>query len=130
MTFPHYHITDDLSDLKKFKMIYLASPYTKYPFGLDDAAEDIAKVTGRLMMMGLNVHSPIVPTHYIAKFAGIDPVDHELWMKIDAAFIEVCDAMVIAQLTGWDVSRGVAHEIDVFTLQNKPIMTLDVGTIR
>lgn len=130
MTFPHYRLDGDLSDLLKFKMIYLASPYTKYPWGLDAAAEDIAVVTGRLMLKGIKVHSPIVPTHYIAKFANIDPVDHELWMGIDAAFIEVCDSMVIAQLSGWDVSRGVAHEIEVFTLQNKPIMTLDVGTLR
>lgn len=125
-----YTMDSDFSELKKYGLIYLASPYTKYVFGLTEATKDVALIAGRLIRKGLNIYSPIVHTHYIAVAAGIDPVDHEFWMKVDAAFMERCDALMVCRMPGWDESSGVAHEVDEFDKRNRPIIQLNPGFIR
>ena len=38
-----------LESLKSVPLIYLATPYSKYPSGLEMAFRDAAKLTGRLL---------------------------------------------------------------------------------
>lgn len=96
------------------KLMYLASPYTKYPYGLDAAAQDVAKIAARLTKEGQRVYSPIIHTHYIAKFGGIDPLDHAFWMQVDETMMERCDGLVVVRLSGWEDSKGVRMEIEWF----------------
>jgi Domain of unknown function (DUF1937) len=122
-----FSIDDDLTELKRFNMLYVATPYTRYPKGIDIAAIDAANITGRLMLKGLNVYSPIVHTHECAKHAHIDPIDHDLWMRIDKAFMALCDGLIVCTLPGWAESKGVARERDYFKEVNKPIYYLRIG---
>src|SRR6478609_3449581 len=106
-----------------FGLIYLATPYTKYVYGLDAGAQDASLVAGRLIRKGLNIYAPIPHTHAIAKAAGIDPIDYDFWMGVDKAFMDKSDALIVAHLAGWDQSRGVAAEIEYFT-DKKPVFHL------
>lgn len=119
----------ELDTLLAYDLIYLASPYTKYKFGIDAAAHDVAKVAGRLIGRGIKVFSPIVHSHYVSLATGIDPLDHEFWMKADEAFMKKCDALVIARMAGWEDSYGVNLEIKNFSVAKKPMFGIN-GVIR
>lgn len=111
------------------KLIYLATPYTRYPRGLDAAFEDAAAIAGILIKRGLAVFSPICHSHPIAKYGGIDAVDHELWMRIDREMWDRCDELLVAKMDGWDQSRGVAAEIEYFLKRGAPVTYTEVGSI-
>lgn len=125
-----FNLDGDLEPLKQYEMIYLGSPYTKYPWGLDEATTDIARIVARLIRAGLKVYSPIIHTHYIALAGNIDPIDHEFWINFDTAMMLKSDSLLIAMMSGWDQSRGIKAEIDTFVHQQKPIDYLQVGVYR
>jgi hypothetical protein len=114
-----------LSDLKCFDLIYVGTPYSKYPGGVELAFVDAAKLTARLMTEGLKVYSPIAHTHPLAVHGGLDPFDHSIWLPFDATMMEKSDAMIVAMMQGWESSFGIRHEIQVFVEAGKPIYFLD-----
>ena len=91
---------------------YLASPYSKYGQGHEQAFKDAAQAAATLIKRGLLVFSPIVHSHPIAMLGGVDPVDHELWLRLDLALLDECDSLLVLMMPGWDESRGVAAEIE------------------
>jgi hypothetical protein len=111
------------------KLIYLATPYTCYPYGPNAAFEDAAAIAAALIKRGLAVFSPICHSHPIAVYGGIDAVDHELWMRIDREMWERCDELLVAKMPGWDQSRGIAAEIEYFLSHGKPVTYTEVGSI-
>lgn len=113
-----------LSDLRKGDLLYVATPYTKFAGGIDEAARQAAVAAGHLMAEGHLVFSPITHSHEISKVSGLDPLDPEFWKKIDAPFIEACDALVVVTMDGWDVSNGVIGEIGAFSGAGKPVVYL------
>lgn len=126
----HFTMDSDLTPLLEHDLIYLGSPYTKYSWGIDQAAHDVGLITGRLMARGLSVFSPIVHAHYVALASGIEPLDHDFWMKIDTAFMKKSDALLVCQMSGWDESHGVSLEMEYFDWVQKPIYTLNPGFVR
>lgn len=52
---------------------YLASPYSKYPAGIEAAFQDICKQTALLIRHKIPVYSPIAHTHPVAIHGEIDP---------------------------------------------------------
>lgn len=110
----------NISDLKHFELIYVGTPYTKYPGGIELAFADACKLTARLIGEGLNVYSPIVHCHAVAIHGGIDPLDHKFWLSVDAAMMHKADAMIVAMMDTWEDSTGIKHEVDAFCLANKP----------
>lgn len=116
-------------DPAKHNLIYLASPYSKY-ITLNSACRDISLVAGRLIRRGYRVFSPIAHSHTIALHAGIDPLDHDLWLKFDESFMGVCDALMIAMMDGWEASDGVARELKFFEGTGKPLYYLNPNTLR
>lgn len=120
----------DLTPLRQYELIYVASPYSKYIWGIDAAFDDIAKITGRLIRNELNVYSPIVHTHKIAIASGMDPLDHSLWMKIDETLMNKSDALLVVKMQGWQESYGVNYEVRYFDTRGKPIHFFDPGTVR
>ena len=118
-----------LHDLRRFDLIYVGTPYTRYPAGIEQAFIDACKLTARLLREGLKVYSPIAHTHPIAIHGGIDPLDLAIWLPFDAAIMEKADAMLIGKLTGWLESTGVRHEINTFDIAGKPIFEVDPSTL-
>lgn len=113
-----------LADLKQFGLIYIGTPYTKYPGGIEPAFVDACKLTARLVVLGLNVYSPIAHTHPLAIHGGLDPLDHKLWLGFDAAIMAKADAMIVAMMPTWEKSFGIRHEIQTFTEAGKPVFYL------
>lgn len=120
--------SNTIADVARHDLIYLATPYSKYPGGLDAAFEEASRVAAKLLRMGVKVYSPIAHTHPIAKYGNLDPLDHAIWLPFDQAIMDKASAMVIAKMEGWEASTGIRHEIGVFGQAEKPIYYLDVET--
>lgn len=110
------------------RLWYMATPYTNFEGGLDLAFRDAAKHAARLLQKGFGVYSPIVHSHPIAMFGGIDPTDHALWMAVDKPFMEKCDGLIVCTLPGWSKSKGMRFEIDWFAKEGKPVRYYDPET--
>jgi hypothetical protein len=120
--------SNTIEDVAKFDLVYLATPYSKYKKGLEEAYKDAARLAGRLLRMGVKLYSPICHTHPIAIHGVLDPLDHSIWLPFDEAIMAKADAMLVAKMDGWTESKGIQHEIGVFGLAEKPVYYLDVET--
>lgn len=115
----------NLSDLTGYDLLYVGSPYTKYPAGIEAAFATVCSLMGKLLARGLKAYSPIALTHPIAIHGRIDPLDHQFWLAYDAAMMAKSDAMIVAMMDGWEMSYGVRHEIETFQAANKPVFFLN-----
>ena len=117
--------------MMKNPLIYLATPYTFYRHGIDDAWRDACELASYLMIAGHSVYSPIVHSHPISEVSSLDPMDGKLWERFNAPMLAAADILVVAHLDDWDRSAGIAHEISVFEAAGKPIvhLTFPISTI-
>lgn len=118
-------IFSGIATLQVFDLIYLATPYSKYPGSLELAFRDAARLTAKLLKEGVSVYSPIAHTHPIAIHGDIDPLDHSIWLKFDEAMMEKADALVVAMMPTWEISYGIGKEIEWFLEHDKPIYYLN-----
>lgn len=121
--------SNTIEDVAALGMAYLATPYSKYPKGIELAFRDACKITARLLRLGMKVYSPIAHTHPIAVHGKIDPYDHKIWMPFDKAVMDRSDVLLVAKMDTWDQSYGIAEEIKIFTAAGKPIYYLDPETL-
>lgn len=103
---------------------YLATPYSKYPDGLEAAFEEACRVAGWLIANDVKVFSPISHTHPIALCADLDPLDHEIWLPADEPFMNGACGLIVAEMDSWQDSYGIGEEIKVFRNAKKPIIHL------
>lgn len=120
----------DFTPLQKYDLIYVASPYSKYVWGLESAWNDISYITGKLMLKGLNVYSPIVHGHKVSLSVGIPMLDHEFWLKYDTTMMNKSDALLVVKMPGWEDSYGVTYEIGHFEKNGKPRFGFDYHIVR
>jgi hypothetical protein len=118
-----------VTDLSSLGLIYLATPYSKYPTGIEMAFRDASKIAARMMMAGAKVYSPIVHTHPMAIYGNVDPLDHSIWLPFDEAIMSVSDTLVIAMMPLWEGSFGIAHEAKIFRAAGKPVFYLNPETL-
>jgi nucleoside 2-deoxyribosyltransferase len=114
-----------LALLRKYKCIYLATPYTLHRGGPEMAWAESSKLGGDLIAEGIKVFSPIAHSHSICEHSDLDPLDHDLWLDQDEFFMDVCDALVVATFVGWENSYGISQEVGYFRSNKKPIHYLD-----
>lgn len=115
-----------MKHLAKYDLIYVGTPYSKYPLGLEAAFKESARIAARLMERGLKVYSPIAHTHPLAVYGKIDPLNHEIWLPFDTAIMNKADAMIVAKMYTWETSKGIAFEIEKFKAAQKPVYYLNV----
>lgn len=115
--------------LRRFDLSYLATPYSRYPGGIEKAFADAASLAGRLFMLGIHVFSPIAHGHPLSVHGGVPPLNHNLWLEYDEKLMEVCDALIIAELDGWLDSEGIQYERDVFEAADKPVFYIEPKTL-
>jgi hypothetical protein len=108
---------------------YLATPYTRYPHGLEEAYRLALRQAGLLIKAGVPVFSPIAHTHPIAMECGFDPKDVDFWLKVDAPMIGISHGIIIVEAESWETSRGIAHEHDEFTAAGKPVLRMQPNTL-
>ena len=112
--------------LTQYGLVYLATPYRKYPRGLEMAFYDATMISGILTYrFGVKLFCPITHGHPMTKIACLPADDHKFWMEQDRPFMERSDALVVARMEGWDKSEGVAEEISFFRSWNRPVFHLD-----
>lgn len=104
---------------------YLATPYTKWECGLNSAFEHACNIAAELLKNGINIYSPIVHGHLLSTYGDINPIDHDIWMKIDAPMVYSSVGMIVVKMPGWDESKGIKHEIIEFKNSHKPIKYLE-----
>ena len=123
-------IAADLEHLEALSgFVYVGTPYTNYPGGRGEAARLACVYAAKLMRRGLKVFSPIAHSHPIARYGGLDETDHFLWVAADRPFVEAANSLIVVMMDGWAQSRGLAHEIDEFIRQHKPILYVDPRTL-
>ena len=109
---------------------YLATPYSKWHLGLEDANIVAQQLAGRLLSIGVKVYSPIAHTHGIAAYvSGVDKRDHDFWLAADKPLLDAAGGLLIADLAGWQDSRGVTLEIQWAKEQKKPYWLLNPETL-
>lgn len=105
--------------------LFLSSPYSRYTSGLAAAAYDAQRHVAHLILRGFVVYSPIAHAHQIARVGGIDPLDHELWMRQGGPFMGAASGMVALKLPGWRDSVGMGMEREAFARMRKPIVEME-----
>lgn len=110
-------------------LYYLATPYTKYSTGIEEAFAAAASLAARLLRKGIEVYSPIAHCHPMAVHGNLDAKNHDLWLPYQEAMMRRCDALLVANLNGWRESKGVAHEIEFFKYAGKPLHMLALDTL-
>lgn len=108
---------------------YLATPYTKYPHGIERACADASALAGRLLQSGVYVYCPIAHGHSISLHSGIDPLDLSIWLPFNDAMLDAAGTLIVAEMDGWQESIGIKYEIDRFERAGKPIFMLDPATL-
>lgn len=104
-------------------MIYLASPYSHSdPVVREERFLITCQATAEMLRAGVVVFSPIVHSHPLVAF-GL-PTEWSSWERIDYAYLERCDEVVVLMLDGWDRSVGVLAEIAVARELGKPVRFL------
>lgn len=101
--------------------IYLASPYSKYKAGQEEANRLVSIYAGEIIKAKLPVFCPISHSHAISVATDLAAMDHSIWMPLDFAFTEAAFAMVVCMMDGWDESFGVKKELEYMKAHNKPI---------
>lgn len=102
-------------------MIYLASPYTApTKEGREERYQSVLRVCGKLLKERHNVWSPIVHCHTMAVLFDL-PTDFVFWKQYNHDFIRRADAVWVACIDGWSVSKGVDDEIKFAELLDMPV---------
>lgn len=109
--------------------LYLATPYSKYKEGLDAAYKMACEQRALFVKARIPCFSPIVHCHDVAKYGGIDPLDHKIWIPDDAVFMSLAKGLVVVKAEGWRDSYGIDQEIEMFSGMGKPIHLMAPGII-
>jgi hypothetical protein len=108
---------------------YLATPYSKYPDGIEAAFRAACEQSALLVKAGIPIFCPIAHTHPVAIQGGIDPFDHEIWLPADEPFMHLACGLIFCKLPSWEISYGMNEERKVFTAAGKPILDMEPGSV-
>lgn len=103
---------------------YLATPYSQYPSGVNQAFIDACAAAAWCVKRGIGMFCPIVHTHPIAIYGDIPLKDHGIWLPADQPMMDAAACMLICEMPGWRESHGIQHEMRVFAQANKPVEAL------
>lgn len=108
---------------------YLATPYSKYHLGIEEAFRDACRQTALLIRAGVPTFSPIAHTHPIAIHGDIDPFAHEIWLPADRPMMDAARGLIVCKMDGWAQSYGVRVEIQTFEAAGKPVVYMEPGEV-
>jgi hypothetical protein len=108
---------------------YVATPYARFPGGMEAAHVVACRVTARLIVADVKCYSPIAHMHLVALRSAIDRTDHDFWMRADEPMMRAASGCLVVKLPSWAASRGIAHEVDVFATDGKPVLFLNPKTL-
>ena len=103
---------------------YLATPYSKYPGGIAGAYELACKQSALLISHGIHVFSPIAHSHGIAFHGELDALSHDLWLKMDRTYMDLCVGCIFLLADSWEKSFGMEQERLYFLKNNKTVVDM------
>ena len=78
-----------------------------------------------LKKKGVYVFSPIVYGHALALEGKLEPGDHDFWTQHLHYLLINAFGLIVLRMVGWESSRGITHEIDVFEREHRHIYYMD-----
>lgn len=127
-------------DPARFRMHYLATPYTKLSTGVGAALADsglnfAARSAGlwvaQLAREGVTAVSPIQSAHNACRSQWVmddpsllDPLDADFWYAWCAPILAVSASVIIPPIAGWRDSVGVAQEAVTALETERPVYVL------
>lgn len=108
---------------------YLATPYSKYPKGIEAAFLVACQQTALLIRAGIPVYSPIAHTHPVAVNGDIDPLDHTIWLPADAPMMRAATGLIVCKMESWESSYGIGVEIAEFKKAGKPVVYMEQNVV-
>jgi hypothetical protein len=108
---------------------YLATPYSKYPAGIEEAFKEAARQAALLIRAGIPVYSPIAHTHPVAINGNIDPLDHGIWLPADLPLMKSALGLIVCKMESWEISYGIGKEIEEFQKAGKPVVYMEPGIV-
>lgn len=106
-------------------MIYIASPYNHIdPTLVELNYTLVSQYTAKLVSQGITAISPITYGHTLLKFEKM-PTSWEFWTDFCLSILVRCDELWIYQIPGWDISLGVATEIEFAKQHNISIKYIE-----
>ena len=108
---------------------YLATPYSKYPKGIEAAFALAAGQAALFARAGIPVYSPIAHTHPIAMIGELDPYDHAIWLPFDHPLMVAAKGLIVLMAESWEQSYGMKVEIDQFKAAGKPVVYMTPGIL-
>jgi hypothetical protein len=80
-----------------------------------------------LVRAGVQIFAPVVNTHPLVEH-GL-PIEWSFWSQFDQTFLEICDAVIVLQLEGWEQSVGIQEELRLAEEMGIAIYHLEPGEI-
>jgi len=108
---------------------YLATPYSKYPHGIETAFRLACENAALLIKAGVPVFSPIAHTHPIATVARMDPLDHTIWLPSDEPMMRAAHALIMLKAESWEASYGMRVERETFEAAGKAVLWMEPGKV-
>lgn len=113
--------------------VYLAVPYThpdkeerERRFQLANKAAMWLKTQGHTVFSPISHSHPVDQTDIAKKFfSGWKPAQiFQFWLKHDIPFMKICDVLCILRIDGHDESFGVATEVMLTEIDERPVWNL------
>lgn len=116
--------------LDKEKVYYFASPYSHIKASIVNARykEQQRLVAHLIKEFGSLIINPIEMCHNIAKNYDL-PSGYDFWMTRDRKLISISNAVIVALMPGWEISKGVNDEIQYALSLGRPVYYLDPVTL-
>ena len=125
-------MSENLKTKEDWFVYYVASPYSHPdPEVRKERYELAVQAAKTFTRLG---YSAFVPIAYDGLW-DLDPnytVDHSwtFWEKIDLPILDRCAALVLLELPGWELSRGVAGELEHCDKMGIPVMCFSLSDLQ
>lgn len=112
--------------MDKSKLYYLASPYShQNKLVMNIRYEIVIYAASRLTAEGFRLLEPIAMCHEQSSRYEL-PQGYEFWKTRDRSFIDLCDAVMVLTIPGWEESVGVTDEIEYAYSLGKDVFYLSI----
>ena len=100
-------------------LVYVACPYAhRDPFIRNWRAEVASWYAADLLSNGVTPFSPLSHSVAIKRYVALPGKD---WVEFDLQYLRLCVEMHVLELPDWDLSYGVAKEVDAANAVRIPL---------